>query len=51
MKDWLVINRYGDIVCDTDNCDQAWDVCEVNYTGDWTVVSSQEYGISHQGII
>jgi hypothetical protein len=29
MKTWLIINRHGQVIGDTDDLDQAWSICEV----------------------
>ena len=30
MKRWLVINRYSEVIIDTDDLNYAWSVCETS---------------------
>lgn len=43
MKKWLIVDRYKRIICDTDDLDRAWDICETcSRCGQQTTVMSRD---------
>ena len=47
MKKWLVVDRDGNIICDTNDLNLAWSICETTSRcgGFLTVISKSEITI------